>query len=135
MTMCQRMVLRCEDLRGSPEVFKALTSMPPETFDELVGIVEVRLEEVRRARISRPGRQRAQGGGHPFGLSLSDQVLLTLVSQRYPMPLEVLAYFFGVSRSTTARTITRILPLLRPSLDLINKRQRAHGRHGSNQPS
>jgi len=62
--------------------------------------------------LSRPDRQRAIGGGHPFELEERDHILLTVVWLRvYPSHV-VLGYLFGVSGITVGRTIQRVLPIL-----------------------
>jgi hypothetical protein len=55
------------------------------------------------------------GGGPDHALSMTDQVLLTVIWLRlYPIH-EVLGYLFGVSDSTVSRVIERVLPLLEAS--------------------
>jgi hypothetical protein len=97
-------------LRAAPRAFKAVSGLTIGEFDRLVERVQAGLQEERRRR---PDRRRAPGAGHPYGLSVADQVLLTLAARRLRLAHEVLAYLFGVSRSTALRTVGRIAPLLR----------------------
>jgi hypothetical protein len=106
------MIMRYEPLRNAPQVFKAMTGMTVAQFEALVARVQPLLVEAERARLSRDGRVRAIGAGHPFELSPADQILLTVVRLRHSLTHEVLAYFFGVSKPTAARAISRILPVL-----------------------
>lgn len=105
------MVLRYEYLCQQLTVFHVMTGLSVSAFDRLVDDLLPRLRAAARARWTRPNRQRALGGGPPFGLGVRDQVLLTVVwLRRYPTQ-EVLGYLFGVSDSTACRVIARVLPV------------------------
>jgi hypothetical protein len=105
-------MLRYAALRAHPRVFKSLTGLQVADFDALVADVQPAVRRAEQARRSQRPRQRAVGGGHPFGLAVRDQILLTVVWLRqYPIH-EVLGYLFGVSDSTVSRVIQRVLPVL-----------------------
>ena len=109
------MILRYERLQRFPAVFKSMTGLRMPQFDDLVTDVLPRFHAAEFARLNRPDRTRAVGGGPAFDLDPCNQILLTLVWLRlYPIH-EVLAYLFGVSDSTVSRTIARVLPLLEAS--------------------
>src|SRR4051812_25710048 len=76
-----------DHLRSSSAAFQALTGLLPAEFDRLVADLEPRHDESRRARLARPDRRRAPGGGHPFKLSFPDRVLVTLTALRCRIPL------------------------------------------------
>src|ERR687885_2794564 len=106
------MIARYNRLSRQPAVFRALTGLSRRQFDALFQDVTPRLAAAEQARLSRPGRQRAIGGGHPFTLRPRDQVLLTVVwLRRYPI-YEVLGFLFGISQETAVRTVARVLPVL-----------------------
>ncbi len=106
------MIARYNRLSRQPAVFRALTGLSRRQFDALFQDVAPRLAAAEQARLSRPGRQRAIGGGHPFALPPRDQVLLTVVwLRRYPI-YEVLGFLFGISQETAVRTVARVLPVL-----------------------
>jgi hypothetical protein len=106
------MIARYNRLSLQPAVFRALTGLSRPQFDALFQDIAPRLATAEQARLSRPGRQRAIGGGHPFALPPRDQVLLTVVwLRRYPI-YEVLGYLFGISQETAVRTVARVLPVL-----------------------
>jgi hypothetical protein len=106
------MILRYAHLSRYPKVFESMTGLRIAEFDELLDDVLPRYAEAEVKRLSRPHRQRAMGGGHPFDLSARDQILLTVVWLRlYPIH-EVLGFLFGVSDSTVSRYIGCVLPLL-----------------------
>lgn len=99
-------------LSNYPNVFRAMTGLHVAEFDELVQAVLPAYADAERARLSRPGRKRAIGAGHPFGLSDRDQILLTVVWLRVYPTQEVLGYLFGVSDSAARSAVERVLPIL-----------------------
>ena len=106
------MIARYQRLIQYPAVFGALTGLTRRQFDDLFADVAPRLAQAEQARLSRPNRRRAIGGGHPFALRARDQVLLTVVwLRRYPI-FEVLGFLFGISQETAVRTVARVLPVL-----------------------
>ena len=99
-------------LARHPDVFRAMTGLSVAEFDALVDDAVPALAAADRRRLSRPGRRRAVGAGHPTALVPRDQVLLTLVwLRRYPTDV-VLGYLFGVDEATVRRTRGRVLPVL-----------------------
>jgi hypothetical protein len=104
--------LRYDRLSAYPEVFRSLTGLTPGEFDALVAEVRPRFAAAQRARLSRPGRRRAIGAGHPFGLESRDQILLTVIWQRQHPTHEALGHLFGVSEWTAMRAVGRVRPLL-----------------------
>ena len=109
------MILRYERLQRFPSVFKAMTGLTVVQFDALTTDVLPRFHAAELARLSRPNRQRAIGGGPGFDLDLRNQLLLTVIWLRLSPIHEVLAYLFGVSDTTVSRVIARVLPLLEAS--------------------
>lgn len=92
-----------------------MTGLKQQLFDDVVRDVEPRFLAAEIKRLSRPDRQRAEGGGQEQALSITDQVLLTVVWPRcYPKQV-VLAYLFGVSEASVSRVLTRVLPVLAAS--------------------
>jgi len=106
------MIARLGNLRRHPAVFRHLTGLPVAAFDELAAAVVPAVEAAHRARLARPDRQRAVGGGDNFDLATADQVLMTAVWLRQYPTNEVLGFLFGVSDSTASRTLARCLPVL-----------------------
>lgn len=93
-------------------VFKAMTGLSPAQFEALERDFAPRFERAEAARLTRPGRRRAIGAGHPFELPRRDQLLLTVVwLRRYPINA-VLGYLFGIEETTALRTVRRVLPVL-----------------------
>lgn len=102
-------------LARHPKVFQTMTGLRVTEFDGVVHDIEPRFARAEAHRLHRANRQRAMGGGPDHALSVTDQVLLTVIWLRlYPIH-EVLGYLFGVSDSTVSRVIERVLPLLEAS--------------------
>jgi DDE superfamily endonuclease/Helix-turn-helix of DDE superfamily endonuclease len=109
------MILRREQLGQHPSVFRSITGLTVEAFDQLLpGLLDAFADD-RRRRLDRPGRQRAVGGGDDFDLGVADQFLLTIVWLRHYPTQECLGYLFGASDSTALRAVRRCLPLLEQS--------------------
>ncbi len=104
--------MRYPYLNRYPQVFVKMTGLRLDEFEGLLSDVLPRFGAAELARLERPGRQRAIGGGRDSELNGRDQVLLTVVWLRQYPTHEVLGYLFGVSDSTVSRVIGRVLPLL-----------------------
>src|SRR5215510_12824601 len=109
------MILRREQLGKHPSVFRSMTGLTVEAFDQFLPEVLAAFAADRRRRLDRPDRRRAVGGGDDFDLAVADQFLLTIVWLRHYPTQECLGYLFGVSDSTALRAVRRCLPLLEPS--------------------
>jgi hypothetical protein len=106
------MIARFHRLSGYPAVFKAMTGLSLAQFHALELDFAPRFERSEAARLTRPGRLRAIGAGHPFELPRRDQLLLTVIwLRRYPINA-VLGYLFGIEETTALRTVRRVLPVL-----------------------
>jgi len=106
------MMLRYGYLSTFPQAFYVMTGLKVAQFDALIEDVLPKFQAAEQKRLTRRGRQRAIGGGHPFELDVPDQFLLVIVwLRRYPIH-EVLGFFFGVSDSTVSRLIDRLVPIL-----------------------
>lgn len=106
------MILRYAYLSRYPRIFVTMTGLRPAEFEDLVHDLLPAYAAAEHARLSRPGRQRAIGAGHPCALSPRDQLLLTVVWLRQYPTQEALGYFFGVSDTAARSAIGRMLPLL-----------------------
>ena len=109
------MIFRREHLGQHPAVFRSMTGLTVEAFDQLLPELLAAFAADRRRRLDRPNRRRAVGGGDDFDLAVADQLLLTVVWLRHYPTQECLGYLFGVSDSTALRAVRRCLPLLERS--------------------
>jgi DDE superfamily endonuclease/Helix-turn-helix of DDE superfamily endonuclease len=106
------MILQYRHLHQHPAVFRALTGLSVAGFDALAAEALPRYRTAEQARLSRPERRRAIGGGRRYELPLRDHLLLAVVwLRRYPTNL-VLGYLFGVSEYVALRAVRRVVPLL-----------------------
>jgi hypothetical protein len=106
------MIARFHRLSRYPVVFKAMTGLSLAQFRALEIEFAPRFEQAEAARLTRPGRRRAIGAGHPFELPRRDHLLMTVVwLRRYPINA-VLGYLFGIEETTALRTVRRVLPVL-----------------------
>ena len=100
-------------LKQKPRAFRSIAGMSITEFDELYQKLIPVWAKSERERLSRPDRQRAVGGGHPYRLRLRDRLLMTAVWLRLYLGTEALGFFFGVDKSTASRNTRRLLPCLR----------------------
>ena len=106
------MILRYAHLSRHEAVFHAMTGLTVAAFDDLVTDLLPACLSAKQQRLKRPTRRRAIGGGRHDELCWTNQILLTVIWLRIYPTNEVLAYLMGVSDSTVARVLARILPLL-----------------------
>ncbi len=110
--MTQAPVLGYDRLVRHPRVFPHLTGLSVSLFDRLVADFLPRYAEAERARLSRPTRLRAIGGGRTFRLAPREQLLLAVIwLRRYPTD-ETLGFLFGLERTSVGDTRARVIPLL-----------------------
>ena len=93
---------------------RALTGMTPPALAELVFVVLPELGRRRhQAKVSRPDRKRAVGGGGKRGLEPVQEMLIVLIYLRHNVAHEVVGQLFGVSADTSENRFHEIVPLLR----------------------
>ena len=109
------MICRFDNLRRYPTVFLKMTGLRLNEFADLLDDMLPRLAAAKQARLQRPNRLRAQGGGRHADLAPRDQILLALIWLRQYPTNEVLGFLFAVSDSTVSRVVNRIVPLLEAS--------------------
>jgi len=102
-----------DKLNRKPRAFRSITGMSITEFDELYQRLIPAWARSERERLSRPDRQRAVGGGHPYSLGLKERLLMTAVWLRLYLSTEALGFFFDVDKSTASRNARRLLPCLR----------------------
>jgi hypothetical protein len=106
------MILHYQRLSRHPTIFHAMTGLTIPQFDALVRDALPVYAAAETARLDRPHRQRAVGGGHPFALARRDHLLMAVVwLRRYPINA-VLGYLFAVEETTALRTVRRVVPVL-----------------------
>jgi Rhodopirellula transposase DDE domain len=93
----------------------ALTGLSSSQWDQLIAALSTPYQARREAAlyIARGGPPtRKPAGGHPTALSLAEQILVTVLHQRFGLPQHVLASLFGVVTGTIAKAERQARPLL-----------------------
>ena len=93
----------------------ALTGLSAAQWDQLIAALSTPYQAQREAAlyIARGGPPtRKPAGGHRPALSLAEQVLVTVLRQRFGTPQRVLAELFGVVTGTIAKAERQARPLL-----------------------
>jgi DDE superfamily endonuclease/Helix-turn-helix of DDE superfamily endonuclease len=119
-------------LRRNPQAFQQLTGISVDEFESLYADFEPAWVAAESARLQRPGRQRAVGGGNDYKLDVETQLVMVLVWLRLYLTTATLAYFFGVSQSTASRNTRRLLAVLHQvsgqTFEWPEPPRRGHGR-------
>jgi DDE superfamily endonuclease/Helix-turn-helix of DDE superfamily endonuclease len=93
---------------------RALTGLTPPALAELLFVILPELVGRRHhAKVARPDRKRAVGGGDKRGLEPVQEVLMVLIYLRHNVAHEVVGQMFGVSADTSGNLFHEIVPLLR----------------------
>ena len=93
---------------------RALTGLTPPALAELLFVILPELVGRRHhAKVARPDRKRAVGGGDKRGLEPVQEVLIVLIYLRHNVAHEVVGQMFGVSADTSENLFHEIVPLLR----------------------
>ena len=93
----------------------ALTGLATAEWEQLIAALSIPYQAQRDAAlyIARGGPPtRKPAGGHPPALTLAEQVLVTVLRQRFRTPQPVLAELFGVATGTIAKAERQARPLL-----------------------
>jgi hypothetical protein len=98
--------------RAAAVADRRVTGLSREVLAELVAELGPRWQACRDARLADRPRQRAVGAGARHRLVFIDRLLATLVHLRHGVTHDVLACWFGVSRSTITRAVSEVRPLL-----------------------
>ncbi len=98
--------------RAAAVADRHVTGLSREVLAELVVELGPRWQARQDARLADRPRQRAVGAGARHRLVFLDRLLATLVHLRHGVTHDVLACWFGISRSTITRAIGELRPLL-----------------------
>jgi len=102
--------------RSQPHVFRQLTGLTLEAFDQLLPAFQGAYEADARQRRTQP-RQRAAGAGRKAVLATAeDKLFFILFYFRHYPTQEVLAFWFGFSQGQANQWIHRLTPLLHQAL-------------------
>src|SRR3712207_6107528 len=98
--------------RATAVADRRVTGLSREVLAELVAELGPRWQARQDARLADRPRRRAVGAGARHRLVFLDRLLATLVHLRHGVTGDVLACWFGVSRSTITRAVSEVRLLL-----------------------
>jgi hypothetical protein len=102
-----------QKLSEKPRVFKSITGLNIDEFEQLFQKFVPVWVEHERERLARPDRKRAIGGGRKYTLELKDQLIMVMCWLRLYLNTEAMGFFFDVDKSTVSRNCRRLLKVLR----------------------
>lgn len=99
-------------IRKRQTLFRSLTGITQEKFDELLEKTTPLYEQEEAKRLHREKRERKQGGGRQKQLDLSNQLLMLLMYYRLYVSQEFLGLIFSLHNCNVSRQINYLEPLL-----------------------
>ncbi|MFH1188758.1 MAG: hypothetical protein V1652_02855 [bacterium] len=122
MSLCYKV------LSKKPKLFRQITSLTKEEFDNLAKKLKSEWEGMEAIRLDRPDRKRAIGQGHPYFGSYEDLILLLIVYTRTSCSNVLIGMLFGITETTVITLSQRLLPLLQDRFIPITKVRKKKGR-------
>jgi len=108
-------------LSRSPSIFRSFTGLDLSEFDSVYAEVEKVYSSVEEKRLSRRGRKREIGAGHPFKLQLRDRLLILVIYYRLYVTSTLLGFLFDLGQTNVLKDIRMIEPAVREVLPLPAK--------------
>lgn len=109
-------------LKRNPAIFRRLTGITPEKFDDIIAKLRPRYDAWNERRLSRDDRKHRIGGGRLFTLVFEDRVLMLLLYYRHYITHAFLGFLFRIDNSNVGRNIRPLQPLL-ASIFVIPERE------------
>lgn len=113
-------------LKKSPQIFRRLTGIGPDEFNDLLAKLTPRYEAWNAERLSKKTRQRKVGGGGKFHLDLEERLLMLLIYYRCYITHAFLGLLFKIDDSNVGRNINPLMPLLAGIFRIPEKRIEAN---------
>ena len=98
-------VLKLEKAQKSPNLFRRLTGISLQEFDELMAVLREAYPDYERRRLSRRKRERGIGAGGKFKLSLEERVFMTLFFLRHYLTFALLGFLFELHENNAYRNL------------------------------
>lgn len=92
-------------LRKNPQIFRRLTGISVEKFDEILKKLEPKYEAWKKKRVLRMKRKRKEGGGRKRNLALEDRLLMLLMYYRVYVTHAFLGFLFEIDDSNVGRNM------------------------------
>lgn len=99
-------------LKKTPTIFRRLTGITPEKFDEIFIQLKPIYKDWNIKRLNSRDRERKIGAGNPFALCLEDRLLMLLIYYRTYVSHVFLGFLFRLDDSQVCRNINFLQPLL-----------------------
>jgi len=99
-------------IRKRQTLFRSLTGITQEKFDELLEKTTPLYEQEEAKRLHKEKRERKQGGGRQKQLDLANQLLMLLMYYRLYVSQEFLGLIFSLHNCNVSRQINYLEPLL-----------------------
>jgi hypothetical protein len=129
-------VITYAKLKDRPRVLRSLTGLTAEAFKQLAQRFGPQWQAAEHRRLSRPGRVRAIGGGHPYTLGNTDKLLMFLALARHGLTYELAGFLFGLDTSNARKLFLRLAPVVEAAADpqlasfLKEAQRKRQDRHG-----
>lgn len=99
-------------LRKTPNLFRKLTGITEEKFDELLEQLEHIFPKQREKRLTKRKRERKTGGGRKYDHTLGDHLLMLLLYYRTYQSYAFYGFLFHCDQSTIQRNVKELEPIL-----------------------
>ena len=119
-------------LKSKPQIFKRLTGISVEKFEEVIKKLKPLYEHFDHERLNRPNRQRKPGAGNQYKLTLEERLMMLLMYYRLYITHAFLGVIFGIDDSNVGRNINPVQKLLAKIFKLPNKVSLIYVRHNQN---
>jgi hypothetical protein len=110
-------------LSKKPAHFRNFSGTELDEFNTINLQIKEKYDAYEKKRLTRKGRKRAVGAGHPFKLSLTDRLLMLLLYYHMYPSSTLLGYLFDLSQTSVLKTIRKLEPIVSEILPLPKKQQ------------
>lgn len=122
------MPLNYKDLSKKPRLFRQITSLTVEEFNNLANKLKPEWENMEIIRLDRFDRKNAIGQGHPYFGKFEDLILLLVTYTRTSCSNVLIGILFGITETTVITLSKRLLPLLQDRFIPVTKIRKKRGR-------
>jgi len=121
------MSLRYQAFSKKPRLFRQITTLTVEEFNDLVKRLKPEWREMEVERLNRSDRKNVIGQGHPYFGTFEDLILLLIVYTRTSCSNALIGLLFEITETTVITLGQRLLPLLQDKFIPITKVRKKRG--------
>ena len=114
-------MLNYENLSEKASIFRSFTGLEVSEFDALFSRLEAVNPAFEEKRLSRGGRKRKAGAGHPFKLNLKNRFLMLLLYYRLYVSSTLIGFLFDLGQTNVLKDIRALEPAAQACLPLPKK--------------